>query len=499
MAIIYVDANSTAVGTPNGSEALPYLSFYDIPVSAVSVNVGSTIYIAGDSYLVPTQSGWAGGLPIRQSLDAADPITVTQWVGKAQGRLIGGINFNDSIYTWNASNNGTNEYYLTLANGSDPALSIVNSATVDGYYWNSSCEKDRQRAMTAATYASSGKPPKGFIGSMPYDKQYGWGDNDSLGFDTVYVRIDSGSPADYEIIGSQSVNLIDTNMANWAFDGIHLLYGNTSVIDCRPASTWTFTNCTIAYADYNGIEVTNSGATAILENCLFYWCGHRAMTLLSGGTIKANHCVEFGAHLTFLVSNASGTIELSNCVGTYNEAGVYDVQNASATVTLEHNHFSPRMFELDGTKIAGSAIGYVNSSNFPSVPLSNNPANVASSVDDVTAFSDPMFVAVDPNKLSNCDFRLKEGSPLIRAGYVTNDADFGTTDATGATRNAYTPNIGMYAGFEAAPTSSGTGSAPSQEYINSTNLPAGRDFGTKRYQDDGDIIGNYIHTDFPNA
>ena len=43
-----------------------------------------------------------------------------------------------------------------------------------------------------------------------------------------------------------------------------------------------------------------------------------------------------------------------------------------------------------------------------------------------------------------------------------------------------------------------TGTGVTEEYLNSTNLPAGRDFGTKRYQDDGEIIGNYIHTDFPN-
>ena len=43
-----------------------------------------------------------------------------------------------------------------------------------------------------------------------------------------------------------------------------------------------------------------------------------------------------------------------------------------------------------------------------------------------------------------------------------------------------------------------TSGGVSQEFINSTNLPEGRDWGTKRYQDDGDIIGNYIHTDFPN-
>ncbi len=43
-----------------------------------------------------------------------------------------------------------------------------------------------------------------------------------------------------------------------------------------------------------------------------------------------------------------------------------------------------------------------------------------------------------------------------------------------------------------------TDTGVTQEYINSTNLPSGRDFGTKRYQNDGDIIPNYIHTDFPN-
>jgi len=42
------------------------------------------------------------------------------------------------------------------------------------------------------------------------------------------------------------------------------------------------------------------------------------------------------------------------------------------------------------------------------------------------------------------------------------------------------------------------GTGVTEEYNSSTNLPSGRDFGTKRYQDDGDIIPNYIHTDFPD-
>ena len=37
-----------------------------------------------------------------------------------------------------------------------------------------------------------------------------------------------------------------------------------------------------------------------------------------------------------------------------------------------------------------------------------------------------------------------------------------------------------------------------QEFLNSEVCPVGRDWGTKRYQADGDIIPNYIHTDFPD-
>ena len=50
---------------------------------------------------------------------------------------------------------------------------------------------------------------------------------------------------------------------------------------------------------------------------------------------------------------------------------------------------------------------------------------------------------------------------------------------------------------DSTPTPSTVGGV-TQEFLNSTNIPEGKDWGTKRYQNDGDIIPNYIHTDFPN-
>lgn len=41
-------------------------------------------------------------------------------------------------------------------------------------------------------------------------------------------------------------------------------------------------------------------------------------------------------------------------------------------------------------------------------------------------------------------------------------------------------------------------SGVTQEFLNSAVCPLGRYWGTKRYQADGDIVGNYIHTDFPD-
>lgn len=75
-----------------------------------------------------------------------------------------------ATYKWTASGNGTNEYYLELAASGDPSI------TEPPYLLF------QDSVITEGT-----------AGSLT-DHQWDYGDNDSLGYSTIYVRDDSGNP-----------------------------------------------------------------------------------------------------------------------------------------------------------------------------------------------------------------------------------------------------------------------------------------------------------------
>lgn len=78
------------------------------------------------------------------------------------------INIRNSTYRWLASGSGTSEYYLDLAGGGDPGIASPGQVLENG---------------TALT--------SGSLGSLVASR-YGYGDNDALGYSTIYVRT-SGS------------------------------------------------------------------------------------------------------------------------------------------------------------------------------------------------------------------------------------------------------------------------------------------------------------------
>lgn len=80
----------------------------------------------------------------------------------------------NSTYKWTASGSGTDEYYVELAAGGNPSLTEATSCYLDGKY-------------NLAT--------NGTLGSLSVS-QWDWGDNDSLGFSTVYVRLADGTDPD---------------------------------------------------------------------------------------------------------------------------------------------------------------------------------------------------------------------------------------------------------------------------------------------------------------
>lgn len=75
-------------------------------------------------------------------------------------------------YIWTISGSGTNEYYLTNADGGDPGISEPDAILLDSI-----------------------GAPEGTAGGL-LAGYWDWADNDALGFDTVYVRLSDGTDPD---------------------------------------------------------------------------------------------------------------------------------------------------------------------------------------------------------------------------------------------------------------------------------------------------------------
>lgn len=80
-------------------------------------------------------------------------------------------------YKWTASGSGTDEYYMELNAGGDPA--IMQAFNV---------------------YEDSSEMTEGTVGSLAVG-EWDWGDNDSLGYNTVYVRLTDGADPDSKADG----------------------------------------------------------------------------------------------------------------------------------------------------------------------------------------------------------------------------------------------------------------------------------------------------------
>ena len=92
-----------------------------------------------------------------------------------------GITFDTNIrngrYVWTASGSGTNEYYLSVIGGGSSGLAL------EPVYIRS----NEVRLV------------KGTLGSLAVDT-WGWGDNDTLGYNTVYIRLADGTDPDTKAV-----------------------------------------------------------------------------------------------------------------------------------------------------------------------------------------------------------------------------------------------------------------------------------------------------------
>jgi len=108
----------------------------------------------------------------------------TVWEVRTTGAQTNGGGFRwlslvSDTYKWTASGSGTNEYYCQTAAGGNPSLTEAKCATTDGTF---------------------NLDTNGTLGSLNAG-EWDWGDNDTLGYSTVYVRLDAGADPDTKAVG----------------------------------------------------------------------------------------------------------------------------------------------------------------------------------------------------------------------------------------------------------------------------------------------------------
>lgn len=100
-----------------------------------------------------------------------------QWLmSDATPVLLWGTSLRSTAYKWTASAHGTNEYYCDLTAGGDPSLVEPNYLVING-----------------------ARATKGTVGTLVAGT-WGFDDNDSLGYDTVYVRLADGTDPDTKAV-----------------------------------------------------------------------------------------------------------------------------------------------------------------------------------------------------------------------------------------------------------------------------------------------------------
>lgn len=98
------------------------------------------------------------------------------------------VNLRDGNFTWSASGSGTNEFYVEATGNTDPEI-VATPPTSGGIYFNG----------VAAT--------KGTLGTLAVG-EWDYGDNDALGYDTIYVRLADGANPNTKAAGWVEMNQI---------------------------------------------------------------------------------------------------------------------------------------------------------------------------------------------------------------------------------------------------------------------------------------------------
>ena len=330
-------------------------------------------------------------------------------------------------YIWTASPAKSGEWYVRRADGSNPSLVPVFSGTQNGEFV---CD------------AADLGPDMGTVGALSATAPWGWGDGDSLGYSTLYVKADV-NPESLNIVACQLSSCITTSWEyhSWedgVFSYANKIAGVTSGIGIRNggAQQWWAKRCVVKYCTFHGFE----GGKFRIESCLTYFTGHRGHAQGGSRDMDIFNCVDFGSHLFLLIGTGStGVITVRNCIAAYQEAGAINKQAAGATLIEDHNIWWPRF------GASGGALGYVNTANWPTTAASDYPPTAATTIstqaaNEAAGAVDPLFVSPSINSVQVSDFRVRVDSAARYSGRPV----FFVRDMAGRRFALSRPSRGLY-------------------------------------------------------
>ena len=326
-------------------------------------------------------------------------------------------------YLWTASPAKAGEWYVRRSDGSNPSLAQVYGGSQDGEFVCDSAD------LT---------PDMGTVGVLTVSAPWGWGDNDSLGYNTLYIK-SSTNPGSRDIRAAQVQGGVATSWECHSFEDGVFSYANrgpaTSGVIIRNGGSklWWVKRCLLRYAIANGGQ-GHLRATS----CVTYFTGHRGWAYDSGvGTsIEIYNCTDYGSHLFMLIgTNAAGTITVKNCISIFNEAGIFNKQAAGGTLIETNNVWFPRF------GASGGALGYTNTANWDTTHATDYPPSAATTISTKAAnvaagAVDPLLVA--PTDVLTSAAQFKSLRTYSSAAVIFFIRDFTGKRFTPGSRGAFT-------------------------------------------------------------
>lgn len=169
----------------------------------------------------------------------------------------------------------------------------------------------------------------------------------------------------------------------------------------------------IKKSQQHALIALNSKLTA--KNCLFYGAGNHLVVLALGGDYEIDNCTFYNSG-GFGLSHQNATLALSNFAQNQNGGAVNALVKADITNTIVYGTLSEEIL-LSELPQGAFNFEFKNCLLKTELDLSANPKFV-----NCIANQNPLF-----ENISDSDYRLKNGSPCIDAGFnngISDDLDF---------------------------------------------------------------------------